>query len=65
MENDIKKCKDCTNHLKPSCPFFMGLDKRTSDIISENGKIEFGVNCFQSEEDKWLCDLMCGYAEEE
>lgn len=62
----VQKCKDCVNHLSESCPFFINsLNDYINDMISENGRTEFGINCFQSEEDKLLCDLMCGEAEDE
>ena len=65
MEINIKKCKDCVNHLSPHCPFYIDFfNDYMNDLITENGRIQLGINCFQSEEDKLLCDLMCGEADE-
>lgn len=62
----VQKCKDCVNHLTYSCPFYMNaFNDYMNDLITENGRIQFGINCFQSEEDKLLCDLMCGSVEDE
>lgn len=62
----VQKCKDCVNHLTYSCPFYMNFfNDYMNDLIAENGRMQFGINCFQSEEDKLLCDMMCGEAEDE
>ena len=54
----IQMCKNCVNYNQPSCPFY-NMTKPTT-ILSD-----YGINCFQSEEDKMLCDMMCGEAEDE
>lgn len=60
----VKDCRTCVNFLTSSCPFYL---KETNDyinyLIARCSKREFGINCWQSEEDKLLCDLMCGDAE--
>ena len=74
---ELRKCKECVNYLQITCPFFMNITNedlgmwrcRTKEDllnkITENARIEFGINCFQTEEDKWLCDMMCGETEDD
>lgn len=61
---ELRKCKECVNHLQSSCPFFVNvINEDLLDKITENGRREFNFDCFQTEEDKWLCDMMCGDVE--
>lgn len=61
-----KECKTCVNFLTDCCPLYLkGLNDYINYLIARCGKRELGINCYQSEEDKILCDMMCGEAEDE
>lgn len=56
-EIKIKLCKECVHYKKPSCPF--GNQAKPNWSLST----DYGINCWQNEEDKILCDMMCGGVE--
>lgn len=51
----MNKCKDCSLNKTAGC---IGFQKRK--ILVE----DYDTDCWMSEEDKILCDMMCGYDEE-
>lgn len=51
-----KSCSKCAYYATPSC---IGADKR--QILIE----DYEHDCFTTEEDKLLCELMCGGIEED
>lgn len=62
----VQKCQDCICYLTTNCPFYViGQNSVLNHLLAVNGRKELGLKCFMSEEDKMLCDLMCGEAEDE
>lgn len=60
-----KECKTCVNFLTDCCPFYLKeMQLYVNYLIARYSKRKFNINCWQSEEDKMLCDMMCGSAEE-
>lgn len=55
----MKDCKDCVNYKKVSCPF---LDNEYIRIYNIE---DYDFDCFQSEWDKMMCDMMCGKVEKD
>lgn len=51
----MKACSKCANYKTPSC---IGKDKR--QILIE----DYDYDCFTTEEDKLLCEIMCGGIED-
>lgn len=54
-ETEIKECRTCVHCNKPSCPFGV--------CEGEQLMSDFEIGCWQNKEDKELCDMMCGEAE--
>lgn len=46
-----RPCKQCANYKTPAC---MGKEKRMMMLE------DYSYDCFLTEEDKMLCDIMCG-----
>ena len=55
----MKECKECVNYSKKSCMFLDDMNKRKYMIE------DYNFDCFQSEWDKIMCDIMCGGVEED
>ena len=49
-------CKECAYYKTPSC-----IGKYQREILIE----DYGHDCFTTEFDKMMCDMMCGAVEEE
>jgi hypothetical protein len=56
MADNKKPCKKCANYETVAC---MGEIARRMWID------DYGYDCFTTEEEKFLCELMCGGIEEE
>ena len=52
--NRGKPCKECADFGTMSCE---GMTSRMMWIE------DYGYDCFVTEEDKWLCEMMCGGVE--
>lgn len=52
----IKNCRKCVNYKTESC-----IGKESRKIIKE----DYNTDCWMSEADKELCDLLCGSVEED
>ncbi len=56
MKSNHKPCKKCANYGTKAC---MGRDNRREWIE------DYNYDCFTTEEDKLLCELMCEGVENE
>ena len=52
----VKPCRECANYKTTAC---MGKEKRI--VMLE----DYSYDCFLTEEDKMLCELMCGGEEDD